>query len=167
MTEPSTTPPRSSEAEVNLDDIDGYVTQHVERREPDPEVIHLDGQVVFAHALDDGAETFRILGEGALGDLEVQAAFRQVVFALQLDEMFHEAWLEQLVTRDVDRDGHRLAVRHPMPAASALAGLLPHEQVEVVHLAAILKSGDELRRFNPSELGMIPAREGLGADNLA
>ena len=80
--------------------------------------------------------------------------------------MLQEVWLEHLGSRDVNRNWHRLAIGHGSPATRAATGLLPHKEVEVVHLAAVLEHGYKLNGAYPTQRGVIPTREGLGTHNL-
>ena len=158
---------RTHESHIELHHVHRHVFEHVERREPAAEVVHLHEHFALTHTFDHLIQAVGLLNERTLRHLEVQATHGQVVFALQFEEVLEQAVFKHLDARDVYRYGHRLAVGHVAPPAGTATRLLPHKEVEPVNLAAVLQHGNELRGTDPPELGMLPTCERLRADDLS
>ena len=155
------------EAHVELHDVHGHVLQHVQRGEPVSEIVHLHEHVVLPHLVYGAIEQVRLFHERALGHFQSQAPGWQVVFLAQLDEMLRHFVVDHLRARYVHRYGNGFPVGNVAPSSCATARLLPHEQVEHAHLAALFQDGHELARADPAQFGVVPPRERLGADDAA
>ena len=71
----------------------------------------------------------------------------------------------QVVAGDVD--GHGEVKPHVAPALEPAAGLLPHDEIQPGDEVAVLQQGDELAGGDQAAGGMLPAHQGLRADEGA
>ena len=94
----------AQESHVNLEEVELEVLEVVQRGVATAEVVHPELEPGIVEALDFVAQEFVVVIEGALGDLDVEVAFRDIVGAADgLDFFEHVAELE-IDAREVDGD---------------------------------------------------------------
>ena len=114
-----------------------------------------------------GADLLGVGDERRLGHLEHQALGRQAGTSQDLADGRDDAVVVELLDRQVDRHGqvHRgLAVVVP-PRGQVGAGALQDPLAELADQTGLLGEGDEQTRAEQTAAGVVPADQGLAADD--
>ena len=115
------------------------------------------------HLVDD---LLQVVGEHALGDLELEPARVGTRAAQGGDHLVHKIGLPELVHADIDRQRQRLRQWLRGPPGQLGAGRLQHPLPQWQDQTGLLRHGNELARADSAAPGVGPAQQSLGTNHL-
>ena len=158
---------RVDEGPVDLQDVEVQVPQIGERRVPRAEVVDRDAHAEVADPDEQGEGRGPVLEEGALGQLEHETLR---VGPVPFEGGGHEIGegIIDLDAADVDGEvdvGPDAHARMP-PLGQPTTGLVQDPEAQFVELVGLLEDGHEAAGGNRPELGIGPAHQHFGPDQV-
>nr|WP_228430773.1 hypothetical protein [Baekduia soli] len=153
------------ERAVDLDPAHGQVPQVGQRRVPGPEVVERDAHAERGDGVQDGEHPLGVLGDHALGDLDLQPRGRDAVLGQQRRDVGGQVAVQQVARGEVDR--HLKVQPLAVPGVELGQGLVEHRQRQRRDEAGVLGDGDELVGGQQAVDGVVPAHERLDAADVA
>ncbi len=150
---------------VDLDLVDRQALEVREAGIAGAEIV--DGEL-HAHALEplEGVlDGVHVAQQHGLGELEVEQVGRQAGFRQGRLDAVEQVAAPELQDGEVHRHPDRMAEGEP--GARLPAGLFQHPFADGDDQAAALGQGDEFHRRDGAELGVVPAQQGLEAEQAA
>ena len=143
--------------------LTGRCLQIGERAVADAEIVERQPHAVGGQATQEAvALLLEILHQHAFGDLELEPGRLEAGRLERIADRRQELAVAQLCRREVDRDGK---IPAPLPPGRGLTtGLAQHPGAERPDQAVGLGRRDELARRHQPAFGMVPAHQGLDAD---
>jgi hypothetical protein len=150
---------------VDLDRVDRQALEVGERRVARAEVVDAERQPDLAQAHQRRLGARRVGHQHRLGDLELEQLGVDLVLGEQARDLDRELGVEERARGQVDRDRELEPGVAPLP--DLREGGVEHERGQRRDQAGLLGDRDELAGPDDPELGVVPARERLGADDAA
>ncbi len=145
------------EASVDLQHVDGQPTQHRQRREACPEIVHGEEHAQRTKLVQQIDATVEVRHHRALGHLETEPIRREVMSGEHVGHGHRQPRIVELCRRQVDR--HGVARR---PGRGDLDRMLEHLETERHDEAGLLGDTDEFVRPNRTDDRVVPAGQRLG-----
>src|SRR5262249_15631854 len=145
---------------VDLDRVEREALQIRQRRMAGAEIVERQAGTELAHAREHLRGVFRILHDDRLGQLQLERTASEGRARQYAADILDEITAQQLARRHVDAGEQRLAAAYrALPFGKLPGGALQGEQAEVDDQADLFRDGDEFRRRQAAELGMVPAQQ--------
>ena len=151
------------ERAVDLDLLHGQPLQVGQARVPGAEVVQRDADALRGEV--DQHLLLVLAHQAGFGDLDDQAGRRQADPPQRRRHLSRQIQVGGVARRQVHRDADRHAAVVPAPALAQRR--VEHDRHQVVDQAAGLEQRDEPVGRHDAERRVVPARERLGADDLA
>ncbi len=155
------------EGAVDLEDIDRETVQVRQRRVAGTEVVDREPNAQRLQLAELDQVRLGVVHHRAFGQLDQQALGLEAGDFQRVTDVADQVALLQVPARDVHGDAQALARRDAAaPLLDATAGVLQHPAPERDDLARLLRHRDELPRQHAAVHGVLPAHEGLDAEQL-
>lgn len=127
---------------IHLQEVEALILEELEARVPAAEVIHPDLVARRAEAVEHLADLLVAVGQDILDNLKVQQIARHIVLAHGVLDNLKDVAVDEVETREVQRNRHRRQPR--LPDASLIAAdLLDEEGVELMDEIVLFENADE------------------------
>src|ERR1700674_4207341 len=153
---------RLDEGAIDLDPVERKRAQIGQRRIAGAEIVHRNRNAERLDLPQHRKRPVEIANQRRLGDLDLEAPWRQAGLEQDLVQFLDEAGIVELHGRDVDGDLQRLRPRRRLAASR------PQDPVsDLQDRAGLLGDRDEDHRRNLAAYRVLPAQQGFEADNVA
>ena len=153
------------EGAVDLDLVQGQALEVGQGRVTGAEVVQRQSHAQLAQPLEHVAGAARIAHHGVLGDLALQQAAGNLPALQDVGDRLGQRRVDDVRGGEIDRD-RQLVARPPPRGALAHRGV-EHPARDVGDEAGALGEPEELVRSQEPAFGVLPAHEGLHADDAA
>src|SRR5918993_1037120 len=151
----------TDEAAVDLQLVEDRLVQIADRRIAGAEVVERDADAERAQPLHDVQRRSVVAQEDAFGDFELDPVPRHLPPRKGLAHEVRQRSHDDLLRADVQREGDRIR-----PGRDGAAGLVDDPFADHRHETALFRDRDEDVRRDEAALRVIPADQGLEADQL-
>ena len=153
---------------VELQDLHRELVEAAQRGKPGPEVVEGEADPQLAELAKKPARLLEIQEGHALGDFNDELFGSETSRAQERSELIGKPGVTHLLARKVDAHVERGCLAPgPSPARQFTGRLLKSPPAQVADRAGRFGEGDELRRRDQAELGVLPAHQCLEADRVA